>query len=186
MRHRRRRLNHDSVTGKVLRRMKARLRRLGDGLAGLAGARTDLLEAAPGPRSRFVEQAVVASGGQSDTGLAPVQTGVTTAQATYGAALASYQALDAKAQCELNGTCGTGQPGTGTAYQQAKAAADAQAAVVASAKSSLDAATAAASSARSRSAAEATSNLATDKATLARLTAEQDRLQAAFDVTNSD
>src|ERR1700710_492824 len=34
--------------------MKARLRRLGDGLAGLAGARSDLLEAAPGSRSRFV------------------------------------------------------------------------------------------------------------------------------------
>jgi hypothetical protein len=50
----------------------------------------------------------------------------------------------------------------------------------------LDAATAAASSAQSRSAAEAGANLATDKATLARLTAEQDRLQAAFDATNAD
>src|SRR3954466_6541672 len=34
--------------------MKARRRRIGDGLAVLAGARTALLEAAPGARSRFV------------------------------------------------------------------------------------------------------------------------------------
>src|SRR5689334_16545504 len=34
--------------------MKARLRRIGDGLAAPAGARPDLLEAAPGSRSRFV------------------------------------------------------------------------------------------------------------------------------------
>ena len=30
------------------------LRRIGDGLAGLAGARADVLEVAPGARSRFV------------------------------------------------------------------------------------------------------------------------------------
>src|SRR3954451_17418399 len=132
------------------------------------------------------EQSVVASGGQSDTGLAPVQAGVTTAETAYDQALASFQALNAQAQCELNGTCGTGRPGTGTAYQQARAAAGAQAAVGALARSALDTATSSASSAASRSATEAGANLSTDKATLARLTAEQDRLQAAFDATNAD
>src|SRR3954454_22003516 len=76
------------------------------------------------------EQSVVASGGQSDTGLAPMQASVTTAQTSYDQALASFQALTAQAQCELNGTCGTGQPGTGTAYESATEAADAQATVV--------------------------------------------------------
>jgi hypothetical protein len=132
------------------------------------------------------EQAIVASGGQSDPAVESLQAGVTTAQADYDAALKTYQSLDAKAQCELNGTCGTGQPGTGTAYVQAKAAADAQAAVVANAKHALDTATSAASAAQSRSAVEAASNLSSDKTTLARLTAEQDRLQAAFDATNKD
>lgn len=141
----------------------------------------------PSLRQRVAtEQAIVASGGASDTGLAPVQSEVTTAQANYDAALKSFQALDAQAQCELNGTCGTGQPGEGTAYLQARAAADAQAAVVANAKNALDQATSAASAAASRSAAEAAANLSTDRATLARLTAEQDRLQAAFDATNKD
>ena len=307
----------DPGAGKGAWGMKARLRRIGDGLAVLAGARTDLLEAAPGARSRFValggvllstgglallsaafavhmalgmwwpfalilglfwgvvivnldrmlvvgmahdasvkrnllmavprvalalilgtviatpltlqvfhreidteivtlqaeqsdaykarldhdarfaqlpalkkrvatEQAVVATGGASDTGLVAVRAQVTVAQKAYDDALTSYQALDAQAQCELNGTCGTGRPGTGTAYQQARAAADAQAAVVAGARSALDTATSAASSAASRSATEAAANLAGDKTTLARLTAEQDRLQAAFDATNAD
>src|SRR5215210_6096553 len=92
--------------------------------------------------------------------------------------------LEAKAQCELDGTCGTGDPGSGTAYQQARAAADAQAAVVASARAELDAAVAAASAAEARSAQLAGSSLETDRAELARLTAEQDRLQAAFDAEN--
>ena len=132
------------------------------------------------------EQALVASGGQSDTALATLQASLTAAQAAYDQELATQQDLQNKAQCELNGTCGTGQPGTGEAYQQARAAADGQAAVVASAKSDLDAATAALSSAEKRSAQQAASSLETDQAEVARLTADQTRLQQAFDATSAD
>src|SRR3954465_5219576 len=132
------------------------------------------------------EQALVTSGGQSDTALASLQGELASAQAAYDQALATQQDLQAKAQCELDGTCGTGRPGTGQAYQEARAAADAQAAVVASAKSDLDAATAALSSGQARSMREAASNLETDQAEFARLTADQTQLQKAFDTTNSD
>jgi hypothetical protein len=56
--------------------------------------------------------------------------------------------------------------------------------VVASARSDVEAAVAASSAAEARSAQLAGSSLDTDRAELTRLTAEQDRLQAAFDVTN--
>src|SRR3954467_15506482 len=132
------------------------------------------------------EQAVVASGGDGDASLAPLAPSLTAAQAAYDQALATQRDLSAKAQCELDGTCGTGRPGTGAAYEQARAAADGQAAVVASAKSDLDAATSALSSAQARSAQQAGSSLETDQAELARLTADQTRLQQAFDATNAD
>jgi hypothetical protein len=130
------------------------------------------------------EQGVVASGGRTDPALKAVHDRVTAAQATYAAAVTQFQQLDAQAQCELNGTCGTHQPGTGTAWQSAKAAADAQSGVVTAAKADLDDATAAASAAEARSAAQAQASLAGDKATLASQTAEEARLQAAFDATN--
>ncbi|HEX2074381.1 MAG TPA: DUF4407 domain-containing protein, partial [Geodermatophilus sp.] len=130
------------------------------------------------------EQAIVASGGRSDLGLADVHGEVTTKQAAYDSAVATARDLEARAQCELDGTCGTGDAGTGTAYQQARAAADAQAAAVASARAELDAALAAASDAEARSAQQAAASLASDQAELERLTAEQDRLQAAFDGAN--
>ena len=130
------------------------------------------------------EQGVVASGGRTDPALKAVHDRVTTAQATYAAAVTQFQALDAQAQCELNGTCGTGQAGPGTAYQSARAAADAQSGVVTAAKADLDDATAAASAAEARSAAQAKASLAGDETTLATQTAEQARLQAAFDATN--
>ena len=57
---------------------------------------------------------------------------------------------------------------------------------MASARSSLDAATASAEAAEGRSAQLASSSLETDRAELARLTAEQTRLQTAFDATNED
>src|SRR5919199_5262963 len=63
------------------------------------------------------EQAVLAGGGQTDPNADPR---VTAAQAdrdahqqAYDAALASYGELQAKAQCELDGTCGSGEPGEG-------------------------------------------------------------------------
>ena len=139
----------------------------------------------PALRDRIATaESVVASGGRTDAGLASLQDDVTARQSDLDAALATAQQLQAKAQCELDGTCGTGDPGSGTAYQQARAAADAQAAVVASAQSALSDATGALSAAETRSAQLAGSTLDEDKATVARLTAEQDRLQAAFDTTN--
>ncbi|MGY1780343.1 DUF4407 domain-containing protein [Geodermatophilus sp. SYSU D01036] len=129
-------------------------------------------------------QDVVATGGQADPALAAVQANVAAKQSAYDAALATQRDLEARAQCELDGTCGTGDPGTGDAYVQARAAADAQAGVVASARAALDDAQDAASDAESRSADLAAASLATDQAELARLTAELDRLQAAFDATN--
>jgi hypothetical protein len=126
----------------------------------------------------------VASGGRADSGLAVVRGEVTAKQAAFDQAVRTARELEARAQCELDGTCGTGDAGTGAAYQQARAAADAQAAVVASARSELDATVAAASAAEARSAQLATSSLDGDRAELARLTEEQDRLQASFDATN--
>jgi hypothetical protein len=133
-----------------------------------------------------LQESIVASGGVADPQLAVVQGGATTAQQAYDAALATQRELEAKAQCELDGTCGTGDAGTGQAYVEARAAADAQAAVVASARSALEAATTTASAAEGRAAELASASLETDRAELARLTAEQTRLQTAFDATVED
>ncbi len=132
------------------------------------------------------EQAVVASGGSSDADLAPLQGQVTAAQVAYDAARATQWELSARAQCELDGTCGTGDAGTGEAYVQARAAADAQRAVVDSAKSDLDAAVAAVASGATRSLSQATADLEIHRAELARLTEQQTALQTAFDATNAD
>jgi hypothetical protein len=132
------------------------------------------------------EQAIVASGGAADPGLAVVQADVAARQAAHNQAVSTYRELAERAQCELDGTCGTGDAGTGTAYQQAQAAADAQAAVMASTQSALDDAVDAASAAEERSAELAEANLVTHEAELARLTEQQTELQAAFDATNSD
>jgi Domain of unknown function (DUF4407) len=129
-------------------------------------------------------EAVVASGGRADDGLAVVRAEVTARQAALDAELGTARALETKAQCELDGSCGTGDAGTGQAYIEARKAADAQAAVVVAARAALDDAVAAASAAEGRSASLAASSLETDRAELTRLTAEQDRLQASFDTTN--
>jgi hypothetical protein len=132
------------------------------------------------------EQAVVASGGSADADLAPLQAEVAAAQSAYDAAVATQRELAARAQCELDGTCGTGDAGTGEAYAQARAAADAQRDVVAAAESDLDDAVAAVSAGASRSMGQAAADLETDRAELARLTEQQTTLQAAFDETNAD
>jgi len=132
------------------------------------------------------EEAIVASGGVADTGLAVVRADVAAKQAALDSTLAVSRELEAKAQCELDGSCGTGDAGTGQAYIEARAAADAQQAVVLAARSELDDAVDAASSAEDRSASLAAASLETDRAELARLTAEQERLQAAFDGENED
>ncbi|WNV74140.1 DUF4407 domain-containing protein [Geodermatophilus sp. DSM 44513] len=131
-------------------------------------------------------ESIVASGGAADPQLASVQGDATAAQQAYDAALETQRGLEARAQCELDGTCGTGDAGTGQAYVEARAAADAQEGVVAAARSALDASTAAASAAEGRAAGLAAASLETDRAELARLTAEQIRLQTAFDATNED
>jgi hypothetical protein len=141
----------------------------------------------PALRTRVAtEQSIIASGGQTDPGLTALRAQATTAQAAYDQARSTAQDLAARAQCELNGTCGTRQPGTGTAYQQAKAAADAQAGVVTAAKADLDAALAAATAAQGRSAQQTQGSLAIDQAELTRLTDEQNRLQSAFDATTTN
>ncbi len=133
-----------------------------------------------------LQESIVASGGVADPQLAVVHGDATAAQQAYDAALATQRDLEAKAQCELDGTCGTGDAGTGQAYVEARAAADAQAAVVESARSALDAATTAASAAEGRAADLASASLESDRAELDRLTAEQTRLQTAFDATNEE
>lgn len=141
----------------------------------------------PELREKVAEgQAVVASGGTADADLTSLQLKVTVAQTAYDTALATQRELSAKAQCELDGTCGTGDAGTGEAYAQARAAADAQNGVVASAKADLDAAGAALATGATLSAQQAATDLETDRAELARLTEQQTVLQAAFDETNSD
>ncbi|RBY91039.1 DUF4407 domain-containing protein [Blastococcus sp. TF02A-30] len=134
----------------------------------------------------LAERAVVASGGESSSDLAVLQGQVANAQAAYDAAVARQRELDAKAQCELDGSCGTGDAGTGEAYRQARAAADAQLAVVAAAQADLDAARDGVSGGASRAMSQAAAALETDEAELERLTTQKAELQAAFDATNSD
>jgi hypothetical protein len=106
----------------------------------------------PALRERVAaEQAVIASGGRTDPALAAVHEQVRVEQAAYEEAVRSYQQLGVRAQCELDGTCGTGDAGDGAAYQGAKAAADAQAAVLAAAKTRFDGAVRAAEDGEARS-----------------------------------
>src|SRR5215218_2826199 len=139
----------------------------------------------PELRSRIeAAEASVASGGRSDADLDALRASATAAQTSLDRAEKTARKLDAKAQCELDGTCGTGDAGAGEAYVQARSRADAQAGAVSSARSALDAALAAVSAAEKRSADLAGASLSDDRAQLTRLEAEQDRLQAAFDVEN--
>lgn len=131
-----------------------------------------------------LEEQIVATGGAADPALAGVQAEVAARQNALDQAVATHQQLQARAQCELDGTCGTGEAGTGQAYVEARAAADAAAVAVTAARSALDDARAAAADAEDRSLALASSSLTTNQEQLARLTAEQDRLQAQFDDTN--
>lgn len=100
-------------------------------------------------------------------------------QAVYDAAFAKFQELQAAAQCELNGTCGTRRAGVAEAYEQAKAAADNQLVVVNDARRELEAAGAASS-------AQAQAGLAKIEGDLTAATTERDGLQADFDARNAD
>ncbi|WP_460391397.1 DUF4407 domain-containing protein [Actinophytocola sediminis] len=87
----------------------------------------------PVMQARVTELQAVASG-ESQPSVSNDQD-VKAAQERVNAAQAAYDKADANAQCELNGTCGTGEQGVGTAYREAEAKADA-------AKATLDAETA--------------------------------------------
>ncbi|GAB3358445.1 DUF4407 domain-containing protein [Modestobacter lapidis] len=147
------------------------------------------------------EQAVIASGGMTDPNADPrvgtAQAERDARQAAYAAAQARAAELNAKAQCELDGTCGSGEAGTGDAYLAAAAAASQQATVTAAAKADLDAADAelraarteagaAAEAADRRSVAQAEADIVTDQAELARLTDARNAEQAAFEAENGE
>lgn len=146
------------------------------------------------------EQAVIAGGGAVDPNADPAvvaaQTDRNGKQAAYDAAAARFAELQAKAQCELDGTCGSGRPGVGDAYISAAAAAAQQATARDAAKASLDTADAALASARAaagaaavsaaaRSVALAQGDLVTDQAQLRQLTAAKAAEQASFEAQNS-
>ncbi|XTP34608.1 DUF4407 domain-containing protein [Mycobacterium sp. TJFP1] len=100
-------------------------------------------------------------------------------QRAYDAALAKYQELQAAAQCELNGNCGTQRAGTGDAYYAAKEAADRQLAVANAAQREL-----AAAAAQSKDQAGIDQTQAEER--LADLSGERQRLQDEFDARNAD
>jgi hypothetical protein len=142
------------------------------------------------------EQGVIASGGSADPNSDPrvvtAQAERDSKQAAYAAAQARSAELQGKAQCELDGTCGSGTAGAGDAYLSAAAAAGQQSA----AKADLDAAESAlqqaratadrnAQSADARSVAQAQSGLAADSATLDRLTRARNAEQAGFEAENA-
>ncbi|MGY2079866.1 DUF4407 domain-containing protein [Modestobacter sp. SYSU DS0657] len=146
-------------------------------------------------------QAVLAGGRTADPNAGPTvvaaQAERDAKRAAYDAAVARYDELQAKAQCELDGTCGSGRPGTGDAYFSAAAAAAQQATVRDRAKAELDDADAAlqqtrttaaqdAASADARGIALARTDLAADSAELTRLTDARNAEQAAFDAENGE
>ncbi|WP_369134675.1 DUF4407 domain-containing protein [Modestobacter sp. I12A-02662] len=156
----------------------------------------------PALRERVAEeQAVIAGGGSTDPNADPAVVGAQAErdakQTAYDAALARFTELQAKAQCELDGSCGSGREGTGDAYFAAAAAAAEQSAVRDAAKAALDSADATlrqaratadqdAASADARAVALAEADLATDSAALARLTDARTAEQAAFEAQNSE
>lgn len=146
------------------------------------------------------EQAVLAGGGTADPNADPRVAAAAAdrdaAQTAHQTAQDRFEQQQAKAQCELDGTCGSGDIGQGAAYFAAAAAADQQRAVRDAAKAELDAAQTAldevrteagqaAASADARSVALAQADLVTDQAALARLTEARLAEQAAFDAENS-
>jgi hypothetical protein len=146
------------------------------------------------------EQAVIASGGTADPNADPAvvaaQAERDAKQAAYDAAQARAAELQARAQCELDGSCGSGRAGVGDAYLAAAAAAGQQATARDAAKASLDAADAslvsaraaagaAAASADARSVSLAQAGLVTDQAELSRLTTARAAEQASFEEQNA-
>jgi hypothetical protein len=105
---------------------------------------------------------------------------VQAATKVYQAADSTYQQLDQAAQCELDGTCGSGHPGNGESYQSKKSAADDALQARNQAKSQLDQATAAAAKrlqgAATQAAAQARQQLPVVQAELAQQEKSRDSL----------
>ncbi|MBP2478444.1 hypothetical protein JOF53_007316 [Crossiella equi] len=110
---------------------------------------------------------------------------VKAAQGEYDGANRTYQEAQRQAQCELDGTCGTGRPGTGGSYKQKQAAADDARRVRDAAKAKLDRTT---GEAEQRLRAGAASEIAAAQAKLPRvrrdLAAEQERARIADETVN--
>lgn len=83
---------------------------------------------------------------------------VRAAQSEYDSAQAAYLEAQKQAQCELNGACGTGTPGVGTAYRTAQATADQAKRTADDAAAKLDAAKTAAEARIRKSSAAAASD----------------------------
>ena len=160
--------------------------RAGRRLPGRRSSRDARFADLPALRERIATaESIVATGGQTDAGLAVVQGEVTARQADAGLGAGDRRSSSRRRR---------------SASSTARAAPASRAPVARtwprgrrptrrrrswpSARSALDDAVDAASAAEARSAQLAGSTLDDDKATLARLTAEQDRLQTAFDATN--
>lgn len=137
-----------------------------------------------GPMQQKVDNLQAIASGQAQPSVAD-DPDVKAAQSRVDIAQAAFDKADAAAQCELNGTCGTGQRGVGEAYRQAKAKADA-------AKAELDAANAALNDATAKARAKisdgtasnmqaAKDELATLKPRLEKRKAEREQAQARLD-----
>jgi hypothetical protein len=116
------------------------------------------------------EQDEIAANGYTDGG-------VQSLDAIYQRELGTWHALEADAQCEVNGTCGTHHAGNGPATKAAQDQANAQYNVVLDAKRVRDAAAAAA-------VVSTKANLVRDTAERQHLLDEQASLQTSFDQQN--
>lgn len=96
----------------------------------------------PRTQERVTELQAIASG-QSQPSVS-ADPDVVAAQEKVTLAQKAYDDAAKEAQCELVGNCGTGQPGIGEAYRQAKARADQAAVALSDAKANLAAVTSAA------------------------------------------
>ena len=89
----------------------------------------------PTAQARVAELQAIASGEKQPSVSSDAD--VLSAQQEVASAQAAYDQAAHDAQCELDGTCGTGERGVGEAYRQAKAKADTAADALAAAKAKL-------------------------------------------------
>jgi hypothetical protein len=137
----------------------------------------------PATQARVAELQAVASGERQPS--VSTDLDVVAAQQEVQSAQAAYDKAHYEAQCELDGTCGTGDRGVGEAYRQAKVKEDRAADTLAAANAKLADVTAAAQDRISGSAASnqdaAKAELATLKPRLDKRTEERDAAQVRLD-----